>query len=128
MTTIYLSRIIGPAVRTYGTGSDALTVTLPDQARDCERETCPSCGRQHDALWTIHRVPVAPFGHFTVYRVNGSEHVPDMSTPMALERLPRDARRISAEDAARLWHDDNESHIFGGPNVAAMLRAAVRRA
>lgn len=29
------------------------------------------------------------------------------------------------EEAARLWHDDTESHVVGGPNVAKELRAAI---
>jgi hypothetical protein len=112
-STIYLSRVTGPATRTYGEGTDsALTITLPMQARDCERETCAQCGAQHDALWAIARVPVAPFGHFTVYRVNGSEHVPDMSVPMAVDRIPRDARRLTPAEAAARWHDSSGSHVF----------------
>jgi hypothetical protein len=133
---LYLSRIIGPASRTIGTGADTLTYTLPDEARDCERETCAACGRDHDVLWRIVRRPLASFGPWPVARILERDargryaraHVIDPSLPTAVAELPADAARLAPAEAARLWHDDNESHTFGGPNVAAALRAMIARA
>lgn len=110
---LFLSLATGPETRTYGDGPDALTVNLPLQARDCEREVCPQCGREHDALWAVRRVPVGTLGHFVVFRLNGAAIVPDASVPHTVDRLPRDARRVAPDDAARLWHDDSGSHVFG---------------
>ena len=88
-------------------------------------EPCARCGRPHDCLWTVRRALADTFGPWPCYRLNGSTTVVDPSLPHTVRRLPRDAEPVPADVAAALWHDDNESHTFGGPNVAAALRAAI---
>jgi hypothetical protein len=88
-------------------------------------EPCTRCGRTHDALWTIRRVARDSGLYWPFVQINGKRVLLDASLPTTVDRLPRDARPVDAETAARLWHDDNESHTFGGPNVAAALRASI---
>lgn len=83
------------------------------QWEKCEEMECPRCGKMHDSLWTIRRVLVDTMGHFPVFRINGEEHVPDMSLPHHVDRLPRDAKKIESEEFARLWHMNTGSHTFG---------------
>ncbi len=88
-------------------------------------DPCRRCGRHHDRLWTVRRALVDTMGHFPVYRLNGEEVPVDPSLPHTVDRLPRDAEPVDPDTAAALWHSDNESHVFGGPNIAAALRAAI---
>jgi hypothetical protein len=41
-------------------------------------------------------------GCWVIFRVNGEEHLPDLSVFMELSRLPRDARPIGQE----WWHKE----------------------
>ena len=101
--------------------------------RDCVLDsTCVSCGDRHDKLWTVSR-RVEPWGHFGVAAINEREAngrfahkvVIDSSLPTVVATLPKDAVEVDRDTAARWWHDDNESHVFGGPNVAKALRESI---
>ncbi len=89
---------------------------------------CSDCitGTGHPlVLWEIERKP-KPWGHFATVTINGESHVIDASLPHKVDQLPRDAKQVEADLAERYWHEDNESHVFGGPNVAKALREAIR--
>lgn len=94
---------------------------------DCGRlPACPeSCRGTHELRLWIIEVPAKPWGHFAVARINGESRVIDASLPTRVSRVPRDAVELHPNDVARLWHEDNESHVFGGPNVAKALREAI---
>jgi len=83
-------------------------------------------GHTEDRLWVIKR-KLKPWGHFATAMINGTSMVIDGSLPTRVDKLPRDAKLVSREDNARLWHEDNESHVFGGPNVAKALREQIAR-
>lgn len=69
------------------------------------RQDCPSCGAAHDALWTVRRVVADTMGPWNVYRVHGSGHMlPGGGLPMTLDRVPRDAVRLSPDAMAAFWH------------------------
>ena len=105
-TLIYLAHITKPFTHNSETGACSW--------EEREQMHCIQCGKDHDALWTITRVPVAPFGHFIVYRLNGEKIVPDMSVPYGTEKIPRDAIKIeSPQEFARVWHLQTGSHTFG---------------
>lgn len=58
--------------------------------------TCPK-------LYRAWRVPVGMWGNWVVFRYNGKEHVPDLSVPIAVFKLPRDAEALTQEEATRYW-------------------------
>jgi len=79
-----------------------------------------------ETLYVIKRKLRGTFGHFPVFRINGEDHVPDMSLPMAIDRLPRDAVRLTPAQSARLWHSTNPSHTFGDEtDYGRLLREAI---
>lgn len=91
-------------------------------------DTCPdTCRGSHPLLLYVVQRKATAFGHFPVVSLNGTSEVIDPSLPTEVERLPRDARILSPKATSQAWHDDNESHVFAGPNVAAQLRAAIKR-
>ena len=111
MTTVYLSLITG-------NGS----------SYDCVTETCIVDGREHDKLWTVRRVARDSGLAWPFIVLNGERKLLEGSLPNRVDKLPRDAVEVTPEDAARLWHEDNESHVFGGPNVAKALRETIAAA
>jgi len=89
--------------------------------------TCPpTCRGSHELrLWVIHRRGEA-WGHFATANINGESRVIDASLPTIVKAVPRGAEECSPEEVANLWHEDNESHVFGGPNVAKALRYVIK--
>jgi len=74
------------------------------QDESVERIDCPQCGGKHEQLYRVWRKPVGMFGCWVVFRYNGKENVPDLSCPINVEKLPRGAEKLSAEDNAKAWH------------------------
>lgn len=74
------------------------------QHEDVESAPCSSCGRDHPQLYRAWRKPRGMFGCWVVFRYNGCDQVPDLSVPIAVERLPRDAKPLSTDEAAEYWH------------------------
>lgn len=92
----------GPVSRTRGIGLVAYKADA--QGKGVEFETCPRCGRQHEVLYVFYRKPAGMFGNWVVFRYLGEEHVPDLSIPIRVPELPRGAKRMTTEQAARYWH------------------------
>ena len=67
--------------------------------RDRETEHCPQCSQEHAKLYGFYRKPNGA-GCLAYFRYNGKLRIPDLSTPMALEKLPRDAKPLPLE----YWH------------------------
>jgi hypothetical protein len=67
---------------------------------------CPRCGKDHPHLYRAWRKPAGMFGCWVVFRYNGEENVPDLSTPIAVFKLPRGAERLTIEECAAHWHSD----------------------
>jgi len=67
---------------------------------------CTKCGKNHEQLYIAFRKPAGMWGHWVVFRYNGEEHVPDLSIPIAVDRIPRGARKLSPEENAEVWHSD----------------------
>ena len=68
--------------------------------KDVETEHCLTCNRDHAKLYGFWRKPLGMWGQWVVFRYNGEIHTPDLSIPLSLEVLPRDAKPISLE----YWH------------------------
>lgn len=58
-------------------------------------------------LYRVFRKPAGMFGCWVVFRWNGAEHVPDLSVPIGVKKLPRDAQALSNEEASRYWFTEN---------------------
>ena len=54
-------------------------------------------------LYRIYRRPVDMCGCWVVFRYNGEKHVPDLSVPIYTDKLPRDAKPLTDEEAAKYW-------------------------
>lgn len=54
-------------------------------------------------LYRFFRRPVDMCGCWVGFRYNGSVHYPDLSVPIALHVLPRDAEPLSDDEAAAYW-------------------------
>lgn len=65
-----------------------------------EKEQCPQCGKEHEKLYGFWRKPVGMMGQWVVFRINGEEHVPDLSIPIQLHKMPKDAKPLPIT----LWH------------------------
>jgi hypothetical protein len=72
--------------------SEPVKLTRPDGSET----TCPK-------LYRVWRKPKGMWGCWVVFVWNGEEHVPDLSTPIAVEKLPRDAEALTDEEAAGYW-------------------------
>lgn len=60
-------------------------------------------GKFYPRIWTFVRKPRGMFGCWVVFQWNGKEHVPDLSCPMGLFKLPKDAKPMSNEDCIKAW-------------------------
>src|SRR5664279_986352 len=70
-----------------------LQYELPLAARNRLTEVCPQCGKGHEILFTIERVPVGSLGNYPVFRINGSKVLIDTSLPTGVLAVPHDAHR-----------------------------------
>jgi len=43
------------------------------------------------------------WGHWVVFQFNGKDQVPDLSCPMPLLTLPRDAKPLTDEESVAHW-------------------------
>lgn len=71
---------------------------------DVERVPCKTCGKDHARLHIAYRKPVGMFGCWVVFRYNGEKQVPDLSVPISIEKLPRDAKPVTDEENEKYWH------------------------
>lgn len=63
----------------------------------------PETGRPLPIIHLATRKPCGMCGCWVVFRYNGEENVPDLSIPICVEKLPRDARRLSPEESLKIW-------------------------
>lgn len=54
-------------------------------------------------LYRFYRRPVGMCGNWVVFRYNAAEHVPDLSVPIQLFKLPRDARPMTDAESVAHW-------------------------
>ena len=60
-----------------------------------------SSGNPH--LWHFYRRPKGMFGCWVVFRYNGKDQVPDLSCPMSLFKMPRDAVKLTDAESVAHW-------------------------
>lgn len=85
-------------------GLGPIYADMPTSGKPVEDVACGQCGKSHPRLQIVVRKPSGMFGCWVVFRYNGQENVPDLSTPIATFKLPRDAKPLSDEDNAKYWH------------------------
>ena len=73
---------------------------------DLETYKCNVCGREHPHIYIFIRKPIGMCGCWVVFRWNNEEHVPDLSCPFGLEKMPRDAKRLNEEESSKIWHSN----------------------
>ena len=88
-----LSNNPSPTSTTFAQPSEVFTATRPSDGAQVRLEI----------LYEFFRKPRGMCGHWVVFMYNGEEHVPDLSHPMGLFKIPRDARRLSEEESAERW-------------------------
>jgi hypothetical protein len=64
---------------------------------------CPICDKKHIKLYTAFRKPVRMCGYWVVFHYCEEEHVPDLSVPISVYKLPQDAKAMNAEAAHYYW-------------------------
>lgn len=74
------------------------------QEVDIDVFECPKCGREHSVLYRAWRKPRGMMGCWVIFEYNGDKHVPDLSVPISIEKIPKDAERMSIEYSAKYWH------------------------
>lgn len=87
-----------------GVQLEAYLVLEDDEFKPAESVPCETCGGAHPQLYGFWRKPAGMMGCWVVFRYNGEEHVPDLSIPIRLRTLPRDARPFSLGENAKSWH------------------------
>lgn len=65
---------------------------------------CTICGKDHERIHVAYRKACGMWGPWVVFRYNGEKHVPDLSIPISVDRIPRGAQPLSDEENARVWH------------------------
>lgn len=93
------------AVNTKGVGLEFyLTDTGKTLGNDTEPVSCMKCEKHHAQLYVAFRKPKGMCGCWVVFEYNGEEHVPDLSVPIAVGKVPVGARKLNAEENAEYWH------------------------
>lgn len=65
---------------------------------------CTVCGNAHPGLHVFVRKPVGVLGCRVVFRWHGTEHVPDLSCPFGLFKLPRGSKACTDAESSERWH------------------------
>ena len=84
--------------------SSPFTITIRTWSysdHETEPEHCHTCNQTHPKLYGFWRKPRGMFGCWVVFAYNGEKHVPDLSIPIQLQKLPHDAKELPLE----IWHD-----------------------
>jgi len=65
---------------------------------------CTVCGKEHDRIYVAWRKPRGTMGQFVVFRYNNNFHVPDLSLPIEVHKMPRGAKPLTNEETSQRWH------------------------
>jgi hypothetical protein len=69
-----------------------------------EEVDCTICNKQHPQLYRAWRKPAGRFGCWIVFRYLGDEHVPDLSVPICVQKVPYGGKALSQEENSEYWH------------------------
>ena len=71
---------------------------------DAEPVPCSKCDHKHPQLYAAWRKPRGTWGCWVVFMYNGEEHVPDLSTPISVTKVPRGSRKLDLQQNSETWH------------------------
>jgi hypothetical protein len=80
----------------------AVTKTQTGNTADTDGIYLPG-GKWLPRIWTCVHKPCGMFGCWVVFEYNGEEQVPDLSCPIAIEKLPHDARPLATDECIARW-------------------------
>lgn len=66
-------------------------------------DICEKTVSGNPVLYRFFRRPKGMFGPWVIFEYNGKEHIPDLSVPLALFKLPRDATRMTDKEIETYW-------------------------
>lgn len=69
-----------------------------------ESVPCYICNGSHPQIYVAWRKPKGMFGCWVVFEYNGEKQVPDLSIPIEVGKLPRDARPLPPDENSQAWH------------------------
>lgn len=69
-----------------------------------EHIPCDCKWGKHEQVYEVFRKPVGMLGCWVQFRLNGEVIVPDLSIPIKVTKLPRDARKMDPEEVKEYWH------------------------
>ena len=75
-----------------------------DSKEDSDIFPCSKCKRSHARIYMARRKPVDMLGNWVRFRYNGELHAPDLSIPIPVYKIPRDAKALTLEKCAEFWH------------------------
>lgn len=81
------------------------TVSYPSPV-DIDTFPCSICKRSHARIHIARRKPVDMLGCWVRFRYNGALHAPDLSVPIQVTKLPRDAKALTLDESAKIWHSE----------------------
>lgn len=73
-----------------------------DHKVDADTFVAPD-GKTYSHIYIATRKPCGMLGCWVLFRYNGETHAPDLSVPTSVEKMPRDAKRLSAEESLKIW-------------------------
>jgi hypothetical protein len=88
----------------WETGTDGGRPTMNWGASWEETFECSKCGKIHPILYTFARKPAGMFGCWVQFKYNGEIHVPDLSCPYGVGKLPKGSKRMTQEESEKAWH------------------------
>ena len=60
-------------------------------------------GKRHIRLYRAYRRPLGLWGCWVQFRYNGKVHVPDLSVPISILKLPKDAKPLTDAECMAYW-------------------------
>lgn len=76
----------------------------PDSTTFCDdAETFQHDGKTYAQLYRAFRRPAGMMGCWATFRYNGRVQVPDLSVPISILRLPRDAKPLTRAECIAYW-------------------------
>ncbi len=65
---------------------------------------CDRCKERHDRIYVAYRKPVDMVGCWVRFRINGKLLAPDLSCPIAIDKVPLGATRLTDVQSSKIWH------------------------
>lgn len=74
--------------------------------KEMDTFVCSQCGRIHPRIAVAYRKPKGMCGNWVVFEYNGAEHLPDLSIPISVVKLPKGASVLTDLQSEEIWHSE----------------------